>query len=89
MTRTQEQEQVARLLEQREKLNREIGETATRAFPVGSVAFFFKGRGAREVQILDWGSTWHHDHRCRVRNVETDKEYHVSLYDLMHDYLRK
>jgi hypothetical protein len=86
MTRIEVMAKVRELLDQREALNEEIGKTAAHAFPVGTSAFFYKGRGAREVQILDWGSTWHHDHSCRVRNVETDKEYRVYLYDLMQNY---
>ena len=59
------------------KAEHAFNEAIIEAFPVGSRAVSFKGRGQVTVEILD-----HTFDRVRVKNPMSGKVYHVDYYHL-------
>lgn len=71
------------LLLKNDNLRKSIPSQIKKAFPVGKIVTFKKGRGVITAEILKVSDYWWASFEVYVMNVKSQKEYWVSVTDLI------
>ena len=79
-------DEVKKIRNDQKKLAEKLNVASEAAFPVGSIVDYYKGRGWRRVEILEFSKTYSsHNNPCFLVSSHTGKEYREDLDWLLND----